>query len=269
MAASSLFLVSCSSLWSHRTANKTGNVESPPKMVPREQYEELARKYQELLNQAKNDKKLNNVKPESAVIEDIKIAEAQKEASNEIKPAGEHQVRPAAPVNTNIDPSELVNHIDQAIPDQKVADGVDVIGAQITPPATKEEKVGPAVPPTMGIEHVNVTDDIDEQISKLREASNLVKVNKFENALVILKELENSKEKQVAVRAKIMLGDLLFSQGEFDLAMQVYEEVVKKYAFSGYVLKALGKLVACSEKLKLPEKQAKYYSLLHDFFEAT
>jgi TolA-binding protein len=66
----------------------------------------------------------------------------------------------------------------------------------------------------------------------------------------------------------MMLGDLLFNQGEYDLALQVYEEVIKKYAFSAYVLKALGKLVACCEKLKLPEKGAKYYSLLHDFFES-
>jgi tetratricopeptide (TPR) repeat protein len=70
-----------------------------------------------------------------------------------------------------------------------------------------------------------------KQIIKLREVSDLVKVNKFENALVLLKELENSKEKQIVVRAKIMLGDLLFNQGEFDLASQVYEEVIKKYDY--------------------------------------
>ena len=86
---------------------------------------------------------------------------------------------------------------------------------------------------------------------------------------MILKELEGSKEKQIVVRAKMMLGDLLFNQGEYDLSSQVYEEIIGKYAFSGFVIKALGKLVVCSEKLKQPEKQAKYYSLLHDFFEAS
>ncbi len=119
-----------------------------------------------------------------------------------------------------------------------------------------------------GVQTVNNTDEIDDQIIRLREVQENIKVNKFENALVILKELENSKEKQIVVRAKMMLGDLLFNQGEFDLASQVYEEVINKYAFSGLVLKALGKLIVCSEKLKQPERQAKYYSLLHDFFEA-
>ena len=95
-----------------------------------------------------------------------------------------------------------------------------------------------------------------------------MKVNKFDNALAILKDLETSKEKQIVVRAKLALGDLLFKQGEFDLAMQAYEDIIKNYAFSGLVVKALGKLIACSEKLKQPEKQAKYYSLLHDFFDA-
>ena len=161
-----------------------------------------------------------------------------------------------------LDPSELVNKIDHAIPDAPNLDGVDAL-------ATVKEEKGPALPTSLGVKTVNNTDEIDDQISRLREVQELVKVNKFEQALIILKELEASKEKQIVVRAKMMLGDLLFAQGEFDLASQVYEEIIGKYAFSGFVIKALGKLVVCSEKLKQPEKQAKYYSLLHDFFEAT
>lgn len=164
---------------------------------------------------------------------------------------------------THIDPSDLVNRIDSAIPDATNLEGVDALAAK---PAVSE---GPAVPTSMGVKTVNNSDEIDDQISRLREVQELVKVNKFEAALVILKELEGSKEKQIVVRAKMMLGDLLFNQGEFDLSSQVYEEIINKYAFSGFVIKALGKLVVCSEKLKQPEKQAKYYSLLHDFFEAT
>ena len=122
------------------------------------------------------------------------------------------QTKPELGMSSAIDPSELVNHIDKAIPDSAIAESVDSLSSD----KAGEKSLG-----------------------------------------------------QIVVRAKIMLGDLLFTQGEFDLASQVYEEVVKKYAFSGYVLKALGRLVSCSEKLKQPDKQAKYYSLLHDFFEAT
>ncbi len=211
-------------------------------MVPKEQYDELSRKYQELLAQAKTLKSTEVVPPQT----------------NPTNP--NEQTKPALAEATVIDPSELVNKIDKAIPDANPTTmGVDV-GAELK---------GPAAPNSMGVKTVNNTDEIDDQIAKLREAQELIKVNKFEAALVILKDLEGSKEKQVVVRSKMMLGDLLFNQGEFDLASQVYEEIIGKYAFSGFVIKALGKLIVCSEKLKQEQKQAKYYSLLHDFFEAT
>lgn len=248
-------LSSCSSLWAHRGSSSDQEKDKKPAVVSKDQYDELARKYQELLNQvkAKSDTK-SEAKPTTEV-----VAQAAPAISAS---TGMEQVKPEAPQTTMIDPSEVVNKIDQAIPDAKHVEGVDVL-------EPTEKKAGPPVPESMGVQNVNLTDDVDDQIIKLREATDLVKVNKFENALTILKELENSKEKQIVVRAKMALGDLLYSQGEYDLAMQVYEEIVKKYAFSGHVLKALGKLVACSEKLKQPEKQSKYYSLLHDFFEAS
>lgn len=219
-----------------------GSSASQSSTVPKEQYDELARKYNELLNQSKNLKSQE---------------EAPKQALNP-----NEQKKPEIAESTMLDPSELVNKIDHAIPDAPNLDGVDAL-------AVKHEEKGPAMPASLGVKTVNNTDEIDDQISKLREVQELVKVNKFEQALIILKELENSKEKQIVVRSKMMLGDLLFAQGEFDLASQVYEEIIGKYAFSGFVIKALGKLVVCSEKLKQPEKQAKYYSLLHDFFEST
>ncbi len=253
--ASALFSTSCSSLWSRRTqVNSVQQSEgsAPVTMVPKEQYDELARKYQELLNQSKQQ--ISKTEAQAPV-----AATSIEEKKSEV------QAKPEVGTTTSIDPSDLVNRIDKAIPDTASADTVDAL----RPEAKTEKATGPAVPTSMGVEHVNATDDIDEQIIRLREAQDLVRVNKFENALTILKDLENSKERQIVVRAKIMLGDLLFNQGEYDLASQVYEEIIKKYAFSGYVLKALGKLVACNEKLKQPEKQAKYYSLLHDFFEAS
>lgn len=243
---STLLLTSCSSLWLHRdqTVDQALNdgVQVPTSTVPKEQYDELARKYQELLNQSKN-------------LKSQEVAEIKAPANPD------EQKKPEVPATTMIDPSELVNKIDSAIPDAPQLNGVDVM-------AKNEEKAA-VLPTSYGVKTLNNTDEIDDQISRLREVQELVKVNKFEQALVILKELEASKEKQIVVRAKMMLGDLLFNQGEFDLASQVYEEIIGKYAFSGFVLKALGKLVVCSEKLKQPEKQAKYYSLLHDFFEAT
>ena len=258
LVCNALFFTSCSSLWIHRGQTvdsvQQGESTAPRTSVPKEQYDELARKYQELLNASKNQ----IAKTENPPVANPPIVAAPVIDTN-------NQSKPEVGSKTSIDPSELVNHIDKAIPDTAAIDTVDALKSE----GIQTNEKGPPVPTSMGVQHVNNTDDIDEQITKLREVQEFVKVNKFDNALTLLKELENSKEKQIVVRAKLMLGDLLFNQGEYDLASQVYEEVIKKYAFSGYVLKALGKLVACSEKLKQPEKQAKYYSLLHDFFEAS
>ncbi len=263
MLVNAVFFTSCSSLWLKRgqtVDSVRSGINDPvasnatPNLVPKEQYDELARKYQELLNQSKSQS--------FAAAPIAHVEESEKKLPTASK--ADEQAKPEVASNTALDPSELVNHIDKSIPDAAM-DNNDALKND----AKAEKTTGPAVPTSLAVEQVNSTEDIDDQIIKLREVSDLVKVNKFENALVLLKELENSKEKQIVVRAKIMLGDLLFNQGEFDLASQVYEEVIKKYAFSGYVLKALGKLVTCSEKLKQPEKQAKYYSLLHDFFEAS
>lgn len=246
---SALLLSSCSSLWSHRDQGAdqalSGSEPHLTGTVPREQYDELARKYQELLGQSKNLKAADEVVNVPFNVNEQKNIEAVEA--------------------THLDPSELVNRIDNALPDLKDSD--PLIAKE---KAEIENKTGvkEAKLTSQGVETVNNTDEIDGQITKLREAQTLVKVNKYDQALTILKELEESKEKQIVVRAKIMLGDLLFNQGEYDLSSQVYEEIVSKYAFSGFVLNALRKLIVCSEKLKQPEKQAKYYSLLHDFFEA-
>lgn len=247
--AATLFLSSCSSLYLHRDQTVDSAMSEGAysgQTVPKEQYEELARKYQDLLAQSKVLAK-NEPAPAASV-------------ENKPTPVDPHaQKKPELAESTTLDPSELVNKIDTAIPDA-VSESPNTMAAEVV--------AGPAEPTSMGVQTVNNTDEIDDQIVRLREAMTLINANKFENALIILKELETSKEKQIVVRSKMMLGDLLFNQGEFDLASQVYEEVITKYAFSGLVLKALGKLIVCSEKLKQPERQAKYYSLLHDFFEA-
>lgn len=240
---SSLLFTSCSQLLAYRDEEgASSSPDSSQETVTKAQYEELARKYRELLEQSK---KQGTPSTEEA------IASVSALPSNSADGSSKPQL---GTETTNLDPSELVNKIDTKFPDLKE----EVV--QVDAP--------PAPPTSYGVKEVAYTDDVDEQINQMRDVANLIRVNKFEEALKILKNLENSKEKQVQVRAKMMLGDLLFNQNEYDLSMQVYEEILSKHAFSGLVLKALGKLVACAEKLKQPEKQAKYYSLLHDFFEA-
>lgn len=110
--------------------------------------------------------------------------------------------------------------------------------------------------------------DVEGQIATLRKAEALVYANRNDEALKLIKKIENSPVRQVAVRARFLLGELMFNQGEFDLSMQVYERILSHDAFSGVVIKTLGRLIVCSEKLGLSDKKDKYYSMLHDFFGA-
>jgi len=50
--------------------------------------------------------------------------------------------------------------------------------------------------------------------------------------------------------------------------MQIFEEIITRDAYSGMVVKTLGRLIVCSEKLGLKAKKDKYFSVMHDFFEA-
>ena len=72
----------------------------------------------------------------------------------------------------------------------------------------------------------------------------------------------------VKVRSKFQIGELLLGKGQFDLALQVFEDVINKNAHSGVVLDALRYAVTCSEKLGLQSKKDQYSSMLNDVFEA-
>lgn len=112
------------------------------------------------------------------------------------------------------------------------------------------------------------SDDVllQKELNLLKQAEGLMAQNRLDQSLTILKDLEGSRHNQIKVRAKFYLAEMLFSQQEFDLAMQLYEEILRQHAFSGLVVKSLGRLIVCTDKLKLAKKKEKYYSILHDFF---
>jgi TolA-binding protein len=145
-----------------------------------------------------------------------------------------------------------------------LAETVDVFASQ----QRKREDKKSLNSSTPRISSENIDPDlIEEQIHILRKIEGLVNQNKFNNALNEIKKIEDSAIRQISVRAKFFLGEVLFAQEQYDLAMQVYEEIIKEDAFSGVVIKSLGRLIVCSESLKLDKKRDAYYSILHDFFE--
>ncbi|MDC1174603.1 hypothetical protein OAT67_04390 [Bacteriovoracaceae bacterium] len=141
--------------------------------------------------------------------------------------------------------------------DSPLAETVDVFAKTQSPAPMSLSKGASTLNPDL----------VEGQIEQIRKASALINENKLDAGLKIVKGLEGSSVRQIAVRAKFLLGEILFKQGEYDLSMQIFEEVLTKHAFSGVVIKTLGRLIVCAEKLKVDEKKEKYYSILHDFFE--
>ncbi len=107
---------------------------------------------------------------------------------------------------------------------------------------------------------------LQKELNLLKQVEGLLAQNRLDQSLTILKDLENSKHSQIKVRAKFYLAEMLFGQKEYDLSMQLYEEILRQHAFSGLVIKSLGRLIVCTDKLKLTKKKEQYYSILHDFF---
>jgi predicted negative regulator of RcsB-dependent stress response len=143
-----------------------------------------------------------------------------------------------------------------------LADTVDVFGND--GPGTKE-------PSVVDLGKFDARDrfpvSINAEIDQFRMAEQAAGKGDHGLAMKYFKILEKSQNTQLKVRAKYNIAEILFDQKDYDLAMQAYEEIIKNYAFSGLVIKSLGRLIACTEQLKLKEKKDKYYSILHDFFK--
>lgn len=161
-----------------------------------------------------------------------------------------------------VDPN-LLGQLREAKQAPELAETVDVFSPQVGGPQIQNSTTTRPI-----IDAVDVDSSlVEEQILILRNSSKLISENRFDEALREIKKIENSPLRQIRVRAKFNLGEMLFVQGEFDLAMQIFEDIIKTEAFSGVVLKTLGRLIVCSEKLNLEQKKESYYSILHDFFE--
>ena len=117
---------------------------------------------------------------------------------------------------------------------------------------------------------VQVADDqnkINTDLEYYKKAVLLKNNSKIDEALKLFQFLEKSKVKQIQVRAKKNIGDIYLSKNQFDLALQVYEGILRTSSYSGLVIVALEKASFCSHKLGLNEKKAQYESMLKDFFE--
>ncbi len=111
-----------------------------------------------------------------------------------------------------------------------------------------------------------VSSDVEEQLNMYRKGLALKASNPGE-ATKIFQGLEAQGIPSVKVRAKQQIGELLYSKQQYDLALQVFEDVINKYAYSGVVLDALKYAAVCSDKLGIASKKDQYSSMLRDVFE--
>ena len=187
--------------------------------VPREQYDQLLVKYEEL---SKKYETLKDGKPaQSSIVDDLQNSKAENFA-NTTKPGD----------------GETVDVFNQA---------------------------GPAAA-AVSSAPLQVSSDVEEQLNLYRRGLALKGSNPGE-ATKIFQGLESQAVPAVRVRAKEQIGELLFSKQQYDLALQVFEDVINKHAYSGVVLDALKYAAVCSDKLGIPSKKDQYSSMLRDVFE--
>ena len=163
---------------------------------------------------------------------------------------------------TSTKPNKLLGDLNSAAPSSSLTDTVDVFADN--GPGTKK-------PSVIELGKFDQRDrfpvSINAEIDQFRAAEAAVRKGDMSQGMKLFKIIEKSQNMQLKVRAKYNIAEILFDQKDYDLAMQAYEEIIKSYAFSGLVIKSLGRLIVCTEKLKLKEKKDKYYSILHDFFK--
>ena len=130
---------------------------------------------------------------------------------------------------------------------------------------TETVNLGPGDPagsPAM----VTVPGDLESQLSLYRRGLALKSSNPGE-ATKIFQELEAKGDPSVKVRSRLQIGEMLLARQQYDLALQVFEEIISKNAHSGVVLDALKYAEVCADKLGLVSKKEQYHSMLNDVFE--
>ena len=107
----------------------------------------------------------------------------------------------------------------------------------------------------------------EEELDYYLKGVALLENGKNDEAFKVFQFVEASKVKQLRVRAKKKIGDHYLTKKQYDLALQVYESIIREYAFSGLVIPSLSSAVECTKQLGLTDKKLKYESILRDFFE--
>ena len=215
------------------------------KEVSNQQYNELLQKYDQLKRQGG----VSTSDSTRRLVSDLGNVPGYREEHNE-----------PVSLSTRQTSNQVVRSYNQS--SASLADTVDVFAED--GPGTKE-------PSVVDLGKFNEPDrfpvSIDTEIKQFQTAQQAMKSGDAGQAMKLYKILEKSSNNQLKVRAKFNMAEILFDQKDYNLALKAYEEIIKSHAFSGFIIKSLGRVIVCAEKLNLKDKKDKYYSILHDFFE--
>ena|SRR5690554_230725 len=137
---------------------------------------------------------------------------------------------------------------------------IDLFG---TPPV--EQKPSPA--PVAASSVVTAPQGLEDEVSLYRRGVILRQTNPGE-ATKVFQQLELKSAPAIKVRAKQQIGEMLFEKKQYDLALQVFEDIISNFSHSGVVLEALKFSVICADKLGIHNKKEQYASILNDVFES-
>lgn len=109
--------------------------------------------------------------------------------------------------------------------------------------------------------------DVNDELKVYKKGVALKQNGKVDESLKVFQYLERSNSQQIRVRAKSHIGGIYMDKSQFDLALQVHENIITNYAFSSKVIDSLKNAIVCCDRLGLTDKKLKYQSILRDFFE--
>ena len=144
------------------------------------------------------------------------------------------------------------------------SESVDVFGKG----GMAEQASGAAAMATVAAGPLDLTEKGFNEQKKLFDEGRAAMVNgKLDQARANFMQLSRSQVYSMRAESKLYLGMIYFEQKNYDLSLQVFEDIMNQEAASGQVLNALKMAVRCSDQLNLPQKKARYQSILTDLFE--
>ena len=132
--------------------------------------------------------------------------------------------------------------------------------------SSKDQNVNPVK--QMSNEGASVDDEnFQKNMSNYEEGLKNFDEKKYLAARKLFEQTSTSSFSQIKVRSRFYLGRTFMMEDQYDLALQMFDEVITSHAYSSYVFEALRFGAECAKKLKQETKYQEYVSLLQDVFK--